>query len=82
MSLEFQWFHLMKSVIHSAKQAVFAANLIRTDFWPIFESYLASISLVWSVRIELSALTMTAIADVTPAFNSLFTRLSMKSFLS
>ncbi len=69
----------MKSVIHSAKQAVFAANLIRPDF---FESYLASISLVWSVRIELSALTMTARADVTPAFNSLLTRLSMKSFLS
>lgn len=43
---------------------------------------LDSISLVWSVRMELSALTMTARADVTPPFSSLFTLFSMKSFLS
>lgn len=47
-----------------------------------FIFYLANISLVWSVIIELSALTMTARADVTPAFSNLFTRFSIKSFLS
>lgn len=44
--------------------------------------HLASISLVWSVRMELSAFTMTARADITPPFSSRFTLLSMKSFLS
>ena len=45
-------------------------------------SHLDSSSFVWSVSMALSALTMTARADVTPAFSSLLTRLSMKSFLS
>lgn len=47
-----------------------------------FFLHLANISLVWSVRMELSALTMTARADVIPAFSSLFTRFWIKSFLS
>lgn len=52
------------------------------DHIHLFITYLANISLVWSVSMELSALTITARADVTPAFSSLFTLCSMKSFLS
>lgn len=47
-----------------------------------FFTHLDNISLVWSVRMALSALTMTARADVTPAFSSLFTLIFIKSFLS
>lgn len=46
------------------------------------QPHLASSSLVWSVRMALSAFTMQASAEMTPAFRSRFTRISMKSFLS
>lgn len=46
------------------------------------QPHLASSSLVWSVRMALSAFTMQASAEMTPAFSSRLTRMSMKSFLS